>query len=164
MTSKCDNIIREPQNDRMVEAGRDCWMLFGPASCLRGITYSMLPRRVSRELKKLDITKVSKNGDCTNFWGNLWQCSVTPQWKNVQREPPVFRFVPTASILSLGTAGRSLVASLLHPPFRFLHPLKRSLHKTSLLQAKQFQLSHSPQSLKIIIPKWKIPNKLFKDA
>lgn len=121
MTSKCDNSTRESHNDRGTECG---WMPFGPGSWLRRITYSMLPSTVSRKLQKVDIAKVSKDGGCTISWDNLWQCLVNPQWKNVQREPPVFCFLPTASILSLGTAGQSLVPSFCHSPLIYLYPLK----------------------------------------
>lgn len=88
MTCKCDNSNRESHDYRVVEVGRNHWMSFFPASWLRRITYSMLPRTVSKKLQKLDTTKVSKDGDFTNSWGNLWQCSVPPQ-----REPPVFQLV-----------------------------------------------------------------------
>ena len=62
---------------------------------------------------------------------------------SVQREPPVFHFVPGGTlplVLSLSTAEKSLAPSSFHPPSRYLYTLTSSLPEPSLLQAEQSQL------------------------
>ena len=80
---------------------------FGVSKCLEYVlsiiewlrlegTQSQLPRTMSRWLLNF-----SKDGDSTSSLGNLCPCSVNltveKVFPNVQREPPVFRFVPVAS-------------------------------------------------------------------
>jgi len=77
----------------MIEVGRDLWRSFCPFPLLR---QGHLEQAASVCRCLLNI---SKEGDSTASQGNLCQCSVTFTVKKclLQREPPVFQFVPNAS-------------------------------------------------------------------
>lgn len=164
------SVLTAPENHTMTE----CLNLEGTTGChlasllVKKNHLHMLPRTVSRKLQKLDIAKVSKDGGCTNSWDNVWQFLVTPQWKNVQREPPVFQVLPTASILSLGTAGQSLVPSFFASSSQVLTSIKKippwdfsSVGYT--VAAFSFSLVIQ-NHVKSWFQKWKIPNKLFNSC
>ena len=83
------------------------------------------PRATSRRL-----LNISKDGESTTSLGNLCQCLVTSHsqkvFPDVQREPPVFQFVPIASCPVTGYHWKGLALSSSHPPFRYLYTFMRS--------------------------------------
>jgi len=86
----------ESQNHRQVEVGRDVWRTSGPSLLLEQGHLEPVPQ----DLVQMALNTF-KDRDSTTFLGNLCQCfvnlTVNKALPDVQREPPIFHFVPIAS-------------------------------------------------------------------
>ncbi|KAK4832342.1 hypothetical protein QYF61_021871 [Mycteria americana] len=94
--------------------------------CSSRATYSKFPRTMSRQ-----ILNISKLGDSTTSTGSLCQCSVTfvvqKCFLMFRGNLLCFRLCPLPLVLSPGTNARSLAPFSLHPPFKYLYILMRSI-------------------------------------
>ena len=79
----------------MVEGGRDLWILSGPTPLLRQGHPEHAQDHAQTAVEDLqgDI-----QGDPTTFLGNLFSVFITcTAFPDVQKEPPMFRFLSSAS-------------------------------------------------------------------
>ena len=115
-----------PQNHRMAELGRDLCRSSCPATSRR------LHRTISRWL-----LSISKDGDSTTSLGNLCQCRSPSQWKSVssfvQREPPIFQFVPVVSGPVTGHQWKEPVSVFFTPSLQVFEHIDETFPEPSLL-------------------------------
>jgi len=122
-----------------VTDSQNSWGWKGLLEVIKRRASSRLPMTMSRQL--LDISMVE---DSTTSMSKLCQCSVTITVKlfpDVQREPPVFQAVLTASGSVTGHHWKEPGSVCFTPSLQVFIYIDKIPTEPSLLQAEQFQLS-----------------------